>query len=655
MKRSKVYWAFDTEYISCGRKIQDDVCNFGFANNLGESHVFHKPFEVQNFIDVKRFRKLFVWSLKPEFGSLASWALLGLRFSKNPLFAVNTESPQIQRFKMERSNHKTTWVYDVQPFFKNMRWKNLRLVFLANMAKYLAEIYQDDLLYKPEVSVEWFGKRKPENKEEWALLDERVSQDALVTAKATEFLESKLIKTLITEPRLTKYRSWGSVAREYFNFPILHVSIGRDICLPNSHLMIQEHCFAGRSDCFSIGALPPVYYEDVASLYPISMVATDSLRIMDVEFMSDRELDAISKLTDFNPYCWLYGIFESNNELWGLPVRSGERNYFVNGTVVGLYNTLDLEASKAEIKQVLWGLKPEFDETRDRHNKYAELTLKKLEKRFKDDVEKNAIKEVVNATHGSLGLQHPRPSIRTNFPAYSATLSMSRLIMSRIFDRAPKPIHYMDTDSLFVENKFEGRMFDLTDLNREISLPVVLEQKGFGERPLVFRSKHYYLDENNFGFHAIHIDLDDWKRIVKTLPEYETVKTEIRGTFLTRASKAKELQIGRWYENEIEIDLDRLNEMFYADNKRARETYDSYGLCREKRYVGSRSWTAREFYRQLQKREFEDIFTRLPSRRRIDREFLRVWLKEYAKFPTDIKLMVESLEPYWLDVFDESD
>ena len=102
-----------------------------------------------------------------------------------------------------------------------------------------------------------------------------------------------------------------------------------------------------------------------------------------------------------------------------------------------------------------------------------------------------------------------------------------------------------------METKFEREMFDLTDLNQEITLPVVFWRKGFEERLLVFRSKHYYLDEKSFGFHAIHIDLEDWLRIVHTLPEYETVKTEIRGTFLTRESKAKELQIGRWFQNEV--------------------------------------------------------------------------------------------------------
>jgi len=68
--------------------------------------------------------------------------------------------------------------------------------------------------------------------------------------------------------------------------------------------------------------------------------------------------------------------------------------------------------------------------------------------------------------------------------------------MSRIFNVAPKPIHYCDTDSILVEKSIEGKVFDLTDLDGKWVLPVILENKGFGEQPLVFRSKLYYPNPN---------------------------------------------------------------------------------------------------------------------------------------------------------------
>lgn len=199
-----------------------------------------------------------------------------------------------------------------------------------------------------------------------------------------------------------------------------------------------------------------------------------------------------------------------------------------------------------------------------------------------------------------------------------------------------------------------------SDLDQKIMVPVVLEEKRHGEQPRLFRSKHYYLDENNFGFRAIPIELDDWLKIVQRnpLPTYANVKRRIRGTFLTRSSKANQLQIGRWYEIEQDLNLRRLETLFHADDKRLRETEDSYTLCRENRHAESRSWTSLEFYRQIQKREIENTFTGLPEGKKVDREFLKTWLKDYAKRRQVVQLSVEYMTrpyPVWIDLFDETD
>lgn len=654
LKGAKTFWAFDSEYVAAGLKIEDDVANFGFANNYGESKVMHTPQEVHDFIRDMRFQRLFVWSLQPEFGSLASWSLLGLRevydphtlmpVKFNPLRAVNLDSGHVQRFKLERADRKDPakvhkcMVYDVQGFFKNMRWKGEKMVRLAVMAKYLADLYGDPSLYKPEMPMEWFGKRKPETSEEWALLDDRVRQDAYVTAKAVEYLESKLLKALIEEPSVTKYHSWGGVAREVFHFPKLHETIGRDVCIPYKDVLIHDQAtFAGRSECFSIGQLPPCYYEDVASLYPIAVIATDALRLQKVVYMSEEDL-----AEPYKPYAWLNGVFESQNDLWGLPVRTIDRTYYVTGVVTGLFNTLDLEAAKAKTLKVTWGLKPIFNEARDMHEKYAELLSKKLEKRFSDNVEKDASKEVLNATSGNLGQAIPKPSIRSNFPAYNALVAEGHLIMSRLFDLSPKP-HYIDTDSLFVEKKFEGKMFEVSDVEQKLTFPVVLEEKGYGEQPRVFRSKHYYLNEKSVGFHAIHIDYEDWLRIAQTLPDYEAVSSQIRGTFLTRSSRAKVLQIGRWYEDQLDLDLDRLEEMFNADNKRHRASYDSYSLCRAGRCIGSRAWTAKEFDLNIRKEALENELVLFPSGKHFDSRALHSWLLSTSRGKSDVREALERM------------
>ncbi len=56
--------------------------------------------------------------------------------------------------------------------------------------------------------------------------------------------------------------------------------------------------------------------------------------------------------------------------------------------------------------------------------------------------------------------------------------------MSHIFELAQKPIHYCDTDSIFVETRVEDAQFTLSDLTGEFSIPVVLEPRAMA----IFRS-----------------------------------------------------------------------------------------------------------------------------------------------------------------------
>ena len=438
--------------------------------------------------------------------------------------------------------------------------------------------------------------------------------------------------SVLPNAKVYRFRSWGGVARKVFDFPKMNIHMGKDVFCQRGHLLIRDNSFAGRSECFSTGAIPPVHYLDVASLFPLCVTSTDALRIEDVEWMEDKELDAISKPEDVSPYAWIYGTFQSDDDSWGLPMRTSERNYYVTGTTTGLYNTLDLIACRGKIVgTVQWGLKPKFRHERGMHEKYAAYLMKKLERKFDSDVERQASKDVLNASYGSLGLTHPKPSIRSNFPAYSVVLAQSRYFMSKIFDSAPKPIHYMDTDSIFVERKKEGKIMDVTDLDEKINLPLLLEEKAHSEHPYIFRSKHYWLTENDYGRHAVVIDHDDWKRIIRTLPDQTTVKRQIRGTLMTRSKRAQEMQIGRWMDVLLSVSLDKLETMFHADDKRKRETYDSYDLVRSGKWIPSTAWTITEFHRKLQKESIIDTFQGLPSGMQKHRLYLREWLKHYAR------------------------
>jgi len=633
--RRKLFWGCDSEYLSFGRKIEDDVVNIGFSDGRNSNFAYRNADEAKRFLENKRLTRLYVWTLKPEFGTFASWKLLGV---DEPTEAVDLDAETIQRFTVLRSSGKTL-VLDIQPFFKPLGYGSLEKV-----GKFLSEYYNDSSLHKVEVSkYDWFGVRKPRDEDEWRLMDERVKQDARITSRSAEFLETELLPRFVDKPDLKRFYSWGTIARRYFKFPQVNARYGRTVIVKNLHMVVHDLAeFAGRNEAFSVGAIPSVHYLDVSSLYPVSVVASDCLRVTDVEPMSQSELDSISKPTDFYPYCWLYGSFESQDDLWGLPTRTEKRNYYVNGRIVGLYHTYDLEASKAKIHELFYGLKPAFSNDRTLHDRYAKLTMQKLEGKYVDLLEKYGIKNIANASLGSLGMSKPQPSSTSNFPAYSTGLAMSHLIMSRIFDLAPKPIHYIDTDSLFVEKLIEGKMFDLTDLQKEWTIPVVLESKGFGEQPYIFRSKLYYLNKDVYAVQGVKIEFSDWLKIVTTLPDLATAKRQIKGTIRTKSSKANELQFGRWYYEILELRLEDFARNFQADDKRWRETYDSYNLCRERRYVGSRSWTSKEFY-QHKVEDDNGLAVQFPSGKKISRDYIREWLEKYSKSKQRVEFMIDRL------------
>ena len=613
------------EYVHFGKRAEDDVINVGVYDGH-RAIAYRSADDTRKWLNSRCPRVLFAWNIRAEFGSFACWKLLGV---DEPTKAVDLETGQIQRFVILRDKGRTL-VLDLYPFYKA-----LGVGKLENAAKFLSEYYSDPSLTKvlppPTAFGKAFGKRKPETTEEWEWYDERVRQDARITSVAAKFFYTELLPRFIPNPNPTRFYSWGTIARKFFRFPQINIRMGRDVIVKETHRMIHDYAeFAGRNEALSTGSIPSSYYADVASLYPISVTASDALRIVDVQPMTQSELAKITKPSDATPYGWLHGTFETGNDLWGLPVRSQDRNYYITGQITGLYHTLDLEASKARIVGLDYGLKPVFNLDRTLHDQYAKLTLQKIEGKYADTVEKHGIKQILNASLGSLGMYQPRPAATSNFPAYSTGLAMSHLIMSKTFDMLPKPIHYIDTDSAFIQTKRTGQMFTLTDQSGEWTMPVVLTDKGYGDAPRIFRSKHYYLSPDVFAIHAVQFEINDWLAIVQTLPDEATVTRQIRGTIRTRARKAAELQFGRWYYEKLEKKLPDLIASFHADDKRVRETYDSYGLCRENRWLPSRSLTAAEFYEVKLKSENQTA-TKLPSGQRYSVDFVKQWTREYGE------------------------
>jgi hypothetical protein len=630
----KLFRAIDSEYLAAGKKDEPHVINVGVWDGK-TAYAFHNPDDFLVWLNKARPVTIFAWVARAEFGSLEAWNVLGFDV---PSAALDLEAERVQRFKIQRDGGKTTTVLDVQPFFKSL--KRGRLEKTAEM---LSEYYHDSSLVKvyptpKTIDKASFGIRMPETEEEWAWYDARVKQDARLTAKAAEFLYTELVPKFIPEPTPQTYYSWGTIARRFFRFPQISPRIGRHVAVKDLHLRIREEgTYAGRSETFSTGAIPPSYYLDVTSLYPVAAVTTDAYRLIDVAPMSRGELAVIGKPEDVHPYGWLRGAFLTTNDLWGLPIRNKERNYYVAGEVAGLYHTLDLIAAGAKIVRLDYGLKPIFTEDADLHHRYANLTLRRIEGSISDPIERMGTKEILNSSTGAVGMFKPQPSVTTNFPAYSTIVAQGHLIMSNVMTMLEPPIHYMDTDSAYTQSKREGHMFDLSDLAGEWSMPVLLDSKGYGEHPLLFRSKHYWLDADNYGTHAVTFEFDDWKEIVRTLPETARVHRQVRGTFRTRSAKAKELEIGRWYHEETVWSLEDLIRAFRSDTKRIRTSYDAYTLAREGRWIGSRSLTPAEFYELTVAEEDENMTApNRPYEPTYTVEFMKKWIHEYAQSKQDI-------------------
>ena len=62
----------DSEYIYFGTKSEDDVVNVGFSDGHGNNFAYRKPEEAKQFLESKLLSRLFVWNLRPEFGTFAA-------------------------------------------------------------------------------------------------------------------------------------------------------------------------------------------------------------------------------------------------------------------------------------------------------------------------------------------------------------------------------------------------------------------------------------------------------------------------------------------------------------------------------------------------------------------------------------------------------
>jgi len=360
-----------------------------------------------------------------------------------------------------------------------------------------------------------------------------------------------------------------------------------------------------------------IFYCDVASLYPVSLIQTQAFLIRDVAETSfacrDKLLGKASWQQFYavtgKPYGWILGDFKTDSDLWGLPIKQGENNWFVTGTLRNqLYHTLDLEAGSAEILRVDRVLIPEFDTRQasiDRMGKFETLTDKKLSHKCESELEEKCIKMTTNSAHGTLGQSDPHFAAHTNLPAYNTVLAQSHLYMSELFHKFA-PIIYTDTDSFFVDKRIEGLIrecspYPTLPFQRLATVPLKVDVKAQSKPTgaVIFRGKMYGgltfegVDINAFS--AWHPKADNFAEILAAKPTQSvTVEQQTSRKWLTKNKAARRLRVGGFYVQTVEWDLAQLKRIFRADSKRMRPTYDSYQLFLDRQSATSRSWTVDE-------------------------------------------------------------
>lgn len=449
---------------------------------------------------------------------------------------------------------------------------------------------------------DWLGKRNPETEDEHNQFTRYAARDAVITSLITQWL----IKHWGANPN--HLVSAGSLSKQVFNLPKrLKVKRHKLMLRPFEKKIKNMACFAGRSEAFTTGLSKNVFYNDVASLYPVSTAATRALMIDGYERCN---IDDLSLVDDFSVtqsepirYGWVEGLFHSDNDYWGLPVR-GERNYYVVGNHYGLYSTFDLIASKAKILSVNGCWRPTYRKQIHRHNKFVSMLRTKLN-RDCDEVTKRYIKGVCNACYGKLG-EHKHPSATANFYAFSLILGHSHWIMSRLFDECQalgaKPLA-MDTDSIFTTVDMSKEWFRVYDIYGN-NIAVNIDLKGYGDLAF-FRSKRYilwdqtepyklfknpYIGRMGWNYYA-----EDFVKLFDGKPRELHTRKDVKHTLKTRQLKAKELPLGYWHQTPEHLNFDDLKRLLSADYKRQRESYDSYELIIDRKNQPSKAWNINEY------------------------------------------------------------
>jgi len=621
----ELYWALDSEFMMSGRKARaSDVHSIQFSNGINSTFIENNA-QLRRFFERHSWiTKMYAFSLDVEVGSLR--AMLGESYSThdeaNKLGAVKFH--KIRNRKICEVNLPEfrfhCVIYDIQQLCHNLGFRTLK-----HLGKYLGFPKDDRPI--------WLGIRRWKTLEEKEVFVKYALRDAEITSKAARMLKERWN----IDPE--RHASVGTVAKEVFCFPPrLQVDSsrgGRVIRIPPLEDKVRKSTFGGRSECFKTGFIKDVFYNDVKSLYPSSMLATRCLQITNAQKCNLSDLDYTGNRAD--AYGWIDGLFQTDNELWGLPKRA-KNNIYMRGSFSGFYHTFDLAAAKAKVIYARHCFRPVFNPNAKYHEKLAKMFFDRLNGKLSKEDSIYA-KAVMNSASGKLGQgtsffskdsaeeNGSYPARTSNYFAYNTLLAHSHYTMSRLYDLCiakGNPIIYTDTDSIMTTADISGTHFYYSDGVREI--PITLEVKAHGDLSL-FRSKRYILDtsvdadgytKDGFAAHGWKYTRDAFLALRYGNMDKLQTRIQVKSTPHTRTKDALKMELGRWFNRPVTLTKKDIVKLLSADTKRNRgsiQNYDSYTLVSDGKNADSKSWTDESEYEipeamdpSCYKEQFDELF-----------------------------------------------
>lgn len=552
----KNYWGFDSEFNIAKRK----VISLQYWRP-GKSYFITSLSELKDFYALEKPKLIFGFKLDNDIGALE-------------LF-TGDQCSKLMSGQQLIAWHKGHEYRDLKHYANHMG-----LFSLARVGEYL-NVHKLDREALSGIAI-GEGKEIAQDFIDYAM------RDAEITYKLAEYI----LKTFNYSNPRDLYTPAGFSVKS-MGIPNTYKKINGKLNIPKEHSIIRYNStYAGRSECFINGYLENYSYLDVASLYPTATLISKVLNIKDIIECDPSDIN-LSDPLNYDNYGWVYGTFQSDKDIWGIPRRYKLNNNFKQirygtGISQGFYHSHDLLSANAKAIKITKAYKPVFTD-RLCTQKYEDLYFKKINKKYKDESEKLLTKIILNSLTGKLAQNHPVPAPYCNYPAYNTIVATSHLIMSNIMDLIPHNlIAGMDTDSVFVPDYIDlkGELFNVD------SYPIILDVKHEPEDLIYFRAKQYlYKSGDVYASHGWRYRRDEFKQLWKVIMNNETINVtkEIRRTLHTREKDALDLPLGWWLNSYRIKDQNDLIVLTRADKKRKREDYNSYLLAQEHEYSTSKS------------------------------------------------------------------